>query len=125
MLFSATVSRAEHTMLPERWCTSDRTRGEIADLVGDGIDVWQPAAYGDGSRPELAGVDRQTVGRGGSMVVHAFAVESTQKLCFMMRTAGVWADPSTRFTATADGRSRRLNLKLHEVRGRIHDRPAR
>jgi metallo-beta-lactamase family protein len=36
-------------------------------------------------RPELAQVIRQTVERGGSMVVPAFAVERTQKFVFMLK----------------------------------------
>ena len=36
-------------------------------------------------RPELAGLIRQTMERGGSVVVPAFAVERTQKFLFMLK----------------------------------------
>jgi metallo-beta-lactamase family protein len=39
----------------------------------------------DDPRPELAGVIRATVQRGGSVIVPAFAVERTQKLLFMLK----------------------------------------
>jgi len=86
LLFSGDVGRVRnHTIAPGKVVHSGPTEGEIADLVV------MESTYGNRQhsetdpRPELAGVIRQTVGRGGSMVVPAFAVERTQKFVFMMK----------------------------------------
>ena len=86
LLFSGDVGRVRnHIIAPGKVVHSGPTEGEIADLVV------MESTYGNRQhsetdpRPELAGVIRQTVGRGGSMVVPAFAVERTQKFVFMMK----------------------------------------
>src|SRR5205807_9569858 len=63
---------------------SGPNEGEVADVVV------MESTYGNrvhphtDPRPELAQVIRQTVERGGSIVVPAFAVERTQKFVFML-----------------------------------------
>jgi len=86
LLFSGDVGRVRnHIIAPGKVVHSGPTEGEIAELVV------MESTYGNRQhpetdpRPELAGVIRQTVGRGGSMVVPAFAVERTQKFVFMMK----------------------------------------
>jgi len=86
LLFSGDVGRVRnHTIAPGKVVHSGPTEGEIADLLV------MESTYGNRQhpetdpRPELAGVSRRTVGRGGSVVVPAFAGERTQKFVFMMK----------------------------------------
>ena len=64
---------------------SGPTEGETADVLV------MESTYGnrqhptDDPRPKLAEIIRQTVQRGGSVVVPAFAVERTQKFLFMLK----------------------------------------
>ena len=53
--------------------------------AGDGVHLRQPRASGDDPRPELARLIRDTVARGGSVIVPAFAVERTQKFIFILK----------------------------------------
>src|SRR6202023_664899 len=61
------------------------TEGETADVLV------MESTYGnrqhptDDPRPKLAEIIRQTVERGGSVIVPAFAVERTQKFLFMLK----------------------------------------
>ena len=86
LLFTGDVGRVrDHAMAPGKVVHSGPNPGEIADVVV------MESTYGNrvhphsDPRPELAGVIRDTVGRGGSIVVPAFAVERTQKFVFMLK----------------------------------------
>lgn len=86
LLFTGDIGRVRnHTVAPGKVVHSGPTEGEIADLLV------MESTYGNRQhpdtdpRPELASVIRQTVGRGGSIVVPAFAVERTQKFVFMLK----------------------------------------
>ena len=86
LLFTGDVGRVrnQHTA-PGKVVHSGPTEGETADILV------MESTYGnrqhptDDPRPELAAVIRQTVQRGGSVVVPAFAVERTQKFVFMLK----------------------------------------
>lgn len=86
MLFSGDIGRVRNqTIAPGKVVHSGPKEGEVADLVV------MESTYGNREhphtdpRPELAAVIRQTVERGGSIVVPAFAVERTQKFVFMLK----------------------------------------
>ena len=86
LLFTGDVGRVrnQHTA-PGKVVHSGPTEGETADILV------MESTYGnrqhptDDPRPALAAVIRQTVQRGGSVVVPAFAVERTQKFIFMVK----------------------------------------
>ena len=86
LLFTGDVGRVsnQHTA-PGRVVHSGPTEGETADILV------MESTYGnrqhptDDPRPALAAMIRQTVQRGGSVVVPAFAVERTQKFVFMLK----------------------------------------
>ena len=73
------------TVAPGKVVRSGPTEGETADVLV------MESTYGnrqhptDDPRPKLAEIIRQTVQRGGSVVVPAFAVERTQKFLFMLK----------------------------------------
>ena len=86
LLFTGDIGRVRnHLIAPGKVVHSGPNEGEIADLVV------MESTYGNRQhphtdpRPELAAVIRQTVERGGSVVVPAFAVERTQKFVFMLK----------------------------------------
>jgi metallo-beta-lactamase family protein len=86
LLFTGDIGRVrDHTIAPGKVVRSGPSQGEIADLMV------MESTYGNrlhphtDPRPELAQVIRQTVERGGSIVVPAFAVERTQKFVFMLK----------------------------------------
>ena len=86
LLFTGDIGRVrDQNIAPGKVVHSGPHEGEIADLVV------MESTYGNrvhphtDPRPELANVIRQTVERGGSVVVPAFAVERTQKLVFMLK----------------------------------------
>jgi metallo-beta-lactamase family protein len=86
LLFTGDVGRVrDHMVSPGKVVHSGPAEGEIADLVV------MESTYGNREhpttdpRPQLAEVIRQTVQRGGSVVVPAFAVERTQKFVFMLK----------------------------------------
>jgi metallo-beta-lactamase family protein len=86
MLFTGDIGRVHnHTISPGKVVHSGPNEGEVADVVV------MESTYGNRQhphtdpRPELAAVIRQTVERGGSIVVPAFAVERTQKFVFMLK----------------------------------------
>jgi metallo-beta-lactamase family protein len=86
LLFTGDIGRVrDHTSAPGKVIHSGPKEGEIADLMV------MESTYGNrvhphtDPRPELAQVIRQTVERGGSIVVPAFAVERTQKFIFMLK----------------------------------------
>jgi metallo-beta-lactamase family protein len=86
LLFTGDVGRVhDHTVAPGKVVHSGPQEGENADLLV------MESTYGNREhpkndpRPELSAVIRQTVERGGSIVVPAFAVERTQKFVFMLK----------------------------------------
>ena len=86
VLFTGDIGRVRnHKVAPGKVVHSGPTENETADLMV------MESTYGnrlhptDDPRPELASVIRQTVQRGGSVVVPAFAVERTQKFLFMLK----------------------------------------
>jgi metallo-beta-lactamase family protein len=86
LLFTGDIGRVRnHDSAPGKVVHSGPAEGEVADLVV------MESTYGNrrhpdtDPRPELAGLIRQAVERGGSVIVPAFAVERTQKLLFMVK----------------------------------------
>ena len=86
LLFTGDIGRVrDHTSAPGKVVHSGPHEGEIADVLV------MESTYGNrihphtDPRPELAQLIRQTVERGGSIVVPAFAVERTQKFVFMLK----------------------------------------
>lgn len=86
LLFTGDIGRIrDHEIAPGKVVHSGPQAGEIADVVV------MESTYGNrvhphtDPRPELAAVIRETVQRGGSIVVPAFAVERTQKFVFMLK----------------------------------------
>lgn len=86
LLFTGDIGRVrDHTIAPGKVVHSGPNEGEIADVVV------MESTYGNREhphtdpRPELAKLIRETVERGGSIVVPAFAVERTQKFVFMLK----------------------------------------
>jgi len=86
LLFTGDIGRVRNsTVAPGKVVHSGPTEGESADLMV------MESTYGnrphptDDPRPQMASLIRQTVQRGGSVIVPAFAVERTQKLVFMLK----------------------------------------
>jgi metallo-beta-lactamase family protein len=86
LLFTGDIGRVrDHQVAPGKVVHSGPAEHEIADVLV------MESTYGNrvhpttDPRPELAAVIRQTVQRGGSIVVPAFAVERTQKFVFMVK----------------------------------------
>ncbi len=86
LLFTGDIGRVRNRdVAPGKVVHSGPTEGETADVVV------MESTYGnrehptDDPRPQLAAVIRQTVERGGSVIVPAFAVERTQKFLFMLK----------------------------------------
>ncbi len=86
MLFTGDIGRVhDQHIAPGKVVYSGPQAGESADILV------MESTYGnrqhptDDPRPELAGVIRTTVERGGSIIVPAFAVERTQKFIFMLK----------------------------------------
>jgi metallo-beta-lactamase family protein len=86
LLFTGDIGRVrDHQSMPGEVVHSGPTEGEAADVLV------MESTYGnrehptDDPRPRLAEVIRQTVQRGGTVVVPAFAVERTQKFIFMLK----------------------------------------
>jgi len=86
LLFSGDVGRVrDHEIAPGKVVHSGPKEGEIADLLV------MESTYGNRIHPhtdplpELARIIRETVQRGGSVVVPAFAVERTQKFVFIIK----------------------------------------
>ena len=86
LLFTGDVGRVrDRNTAPGKVVRSGPIAGETADLLV------MESTYGnrqhptDDPRPQLATVIGQTVQRGGSVVVPAFAVERTQKFLFMLK----------------------------------------
>ncbi len=86
LLFSGDIGRVrDQVSAPGKVVRSGPTEGESADILV------MESTYGnrqhptDDPRPKLAAIIRQTVQRGGWVVVPAFAVERTQKFLFMLK----------------------------------------
>ena len=86
LLFSGDIGRVRNsTVAPGKVVHSGPTEGESADLVV------MESTYGNRQhpttdpKPELAELIKDTVARGGSVIVPAFAVERTQKILFMIK----------------------------------------
>lgn len=86
LLFTGDIGRVrDQKTAPGKVVRSGPTEGETADILV------MESTYGNRQhpttdpRPELATLIRQTVERGGSVVVPAFAVERTQKFLFMLK----------------------------------------
>ena len=86
LLFTGDIGRVrDNHGAPGKVVRSGPTEGETADVLV------MESTYGnrqhptDDPRPRLAEVIRQTVQRGGSVIVPAFAVERTQKFLFMLK----------------------------------------
>jgi len=86
LLFTGDVGRVRNQELaPGKVVHSGPEQGETADILV------MESTYGnrqhptDDPRPQLAAVIRETGGRGGTVVVPAFAVERTQKFLFMLK----------------------------------------
>ena len=86
LLFTGDIGRVRDSQIaPGRVVHSGPTEGESADLLV------MESTYGNrlhpktDPRPELARLVRETVQRGGCVIVPAFAVERTQKLLFMVK----------------------------------------
>ncbi len=86
LLFTGDIGRVrDHEIAPGKVVHAGPTEGETADVL------IMESTYGnrrhphDDPRPQLARVITQTVERGGSVVVPAFAVERTQKFLFMIK----------------------------------------
>lgn len=86
LLFTGDIGRVrDRNVAPGKVVHSGPTEGESADIVV------MESTYGDRKHPtddpssQLAATIRQTVQRGGSVIVPAFAVERTQKFLFMLK----------------------------------------
>jgi metallo-beta-lactamase family protein len=86
LLFTGDIGRVRNNNIaPGRVVRSGPTEGESCDLLV------MESTYGnrlhphEDPKPEMAGLIRTTVQRGGSIVVPAFAVERTQKFLFLLK----------------------------------------
>jgi metallo-beta-lactamase family protein len=86
LLFTGDVGRVHNSQVaPGKVVHSGPQEGEMADLLV------MESTYGNRQhpvsdpRPELAQLIRDTVARGGSVIVPAFAVERTQKFIFILK----------------------------------------
>src|SRR5207248_9953515 len=86
LLFTGDIGRVrDKNVAPGKVVRSGPQEKESADVVV------MESTYGnrhhpdEDPRPQLASLIKQTVARGGSVLVPAFAVERTQKLLFMLK----------------------------------------
>lgn len=86
MLFTGDIGRVRNSNIaPGKVVHSGPTEGESADLLV------MESTYGNrlhpttDPRPEMATLIKDTVARGGCVVIPAFAVERTQKVLFMLK----------------------------------------
>lgn len=86
LLFTGDIGRVrDQKIAPGKVVHSGPTEGEVADLVV------MESTYGNRTHPkedpmpELASLISATAGRGGSVVVPAFAIERTQKFIFILK----------------------------------------
>jgi len=86
VLFTGDLGRVRnHGIAPGKVVRSGPAEGESADIV------IMESTYGnrrhptEDARPQLASIIQETVQRGGTIIVPAFAVERTQKFLFMLK----------------------------------------
>ncbi len=86
LIFTGDIGRVRNDQVsPGRVIHHGPTEGENADLLVMESTYGNRVHPTNDVRPELAAVIKETVARGGSIVVPAFAVERTQKLLFMLK----------------------------------------
>jgi metallo-beta-lactamase family protein len=86
MLFTGDIGRMrDQSVAPGKVVHSGPQEGESADVLVMESTYGNRVHPKDDPRPELAKVITETVRRGGSVVVPAFAVERTQKFVFMLK----------------------------------------
>ncbi|MGE0405096.1 MAG: MBL fold metallo-hydrolase RNA specificity domain-containing protein [Candidatus Korobacteraceae bacterium] len=85
-LFTGDIGRVRNSeSSPGRLEPTGPAPGEAADILVMESTYGNRAHPTEDVRPELARLVRETVARGGSVVVPAFAVERTQKFLFMLK----------------------------------------
>jgi metallo-beta-lactamase family protein len=86
LLFTGDIGRVrDSTLAPGKVVRSGPSEGETADVLVMESTYGNRNHPADDPRPKLAEIIRQTVRRGGSVVVPAFAVERTQKFLFILK----------------------------------------
>jgi metallo-beta-lactamase family protein len=86
LLFTGDIGRVRNqSAAPGKVVHSGPPEGEAADLVVMESTYGNRKHPAEDPRPQLALLIKQTVARGGSIIVPAFAVERTQKLLFMLK----------------------------------------
>jgi metallo-beta-lactamase family protein len=86
LLFTGDIGRVRNqNVAPGKVVHSGPQEGETADFLVMESTYGNRQHPADDPRPELAAVIRQTVQRGGTVIVPAFAVERTQKFIFMLK----------------------------------------
>ena len=86
LLFTGDIGRVRNqNVAPGKVVHSGPNEGEIADLVVMESTYGNRVHPTDDPRPKLAAAIRETVERGGSVLVPAFAIERTQKFVFMLK----------------------------------------
>jgi metallo-beta-lactamase family protein len=86
LLFTGDIGRVrDHNVAPGKVVHSGPQEGEAADVLVMESTYGNRRHPSEDPRPQLAAMIKQTVARGGSVVVPAFAVERTQKLLFMLK----------------------------------------
>jgi metallo-beta-lactamase family protein len=86
LLFTGDIGRVrDQNVAPGKVVYSGPQPGESADIVVMESTYGNRRHPADDPRPQLAELIRNTVARGGSVVVPAFAVERTQKFLFMLK----------------------------------------
>lgn len=86
LLFTGDIGRVRnHNVTPGKVVRSGPQEKESADVVVMECTYGNRRHPHDDPQPQLASVIKQTVARGGSAVIPAFAVERTQKLLFILK----------------------------------------
>lgn len=86
LLFTGDIGRVrDHKVSPGKVVHSGPQEGETADVLVMESTYGNRRHPDEDPRPELASLITQTVQRGGSVVIPAFAVERTQKLIFILK----------------------------------------
>ncbi len=86
LLFTGDIGRVRNNnVAPGKVVHSGPTEGETADLLVMESTYGNRVHPTDDPRPQLAALIKQTVQRGGSVIVPVFAVERTQKFIFMLK----------------------------------------
>jgi metallo-beta-lactamase family protein len=86
LLFTGDIGRVRNSeTAPGRVVHSGPTEGESADLLVMESTYGNRAHPKNDPRPQMAKLITDTVNRGGSVIVPAFAVERTQKFLFMVK----------------------------------------